>query len=191
MKKLEYMDELVSEISTALSTVDNTQVEALTDAILEAPHVFISGSGRSGLSIREFAMRLMHMGIPVYVLGEVVTPGLAEGDLLIIASGSGETDGQVVVAEKAKKLGGKLGLITIAPGSSIDSIADYPVYINAPATKLNRLNREDCVKVSSIQPMASLFEQCVLLVLDLIILKLMDRRGNNSDEMFLNHTNLE
>lgn len=191
MKKLEYMDELVSEISTALSTVDNTQVEALTDAILEAPHVFISGSGRSGLSIREFAMRLMHMGIPVYVLGEVVTPGLAEGDLLIIASGSGETGGQVVVAEKAKKLGGKLGLITIAPGSSIDSIADYPVYINAPATKLNRLNREDCVKVSSIQPMASLFEQCVLLVLDLIILKLMDRRGNNSDEMFLNHTNLE
>ena len=131
------------------------------------------------------------MGISVYVLGEVVTPGLAEGDLLIIASGSGETGGQVVVAEKAKKLGGKLGLITIASGSSLDSMADYPVYINAPATKLNRLNREGSVKVSSIQPMASLFEQCVLLVLDLIILKLMNKRGKNSDEMFLNHTNLE
>ena len=137
MKRLEYMDELVLEISTALSTVDNVQVEALTKAIMEAPHVFISGSGRSGLSIREFAMRLMHMGISVYVLGEVVTPGLKEGDLLIIASGSGETGSQVVVAEKAKRLGGKLGLITIASGSSLDDLADYPVYINAPATKLN------------------------------------------------------
>ena len=37
----------------------------------------------------------------------------------------------------------------------------------------------------------ALFEQCVLLVLDLIILKLMNKRGKNSDEMFLNHTNLE
>lgn len=191
MEKLEYMDDLMVEISAALSTVDDERVEALTNAIMEAPHVFISGSGRSGLSIREFAMRLMHMDLPVYVLGEVVTPGLQEGDLLIIASGSGETEGQVVIAKKAKKLGGKIGLITIKPGSTIDKIADYPVYINAPATKLNRLHRDDDIKVVSIQPMASLFEQCILLLLDLVIVKLMKKRGWNSDEMFSNHVNLE
>ncbi|MDO4344351.1 MAG: 6-phospho-3-hexuloisomerase [Eubacteriales bacterium] len=191
MKKLEYMEELITEISAALSTVDDCRVEALTNAIMEAPHVFISGSGRSGLSIREFAMRLMHMGISVYVLGEVVTPGLQAGDLLIIASGSGETEGQVAIARKAKKLGGKIGLITIKPGSAIDDIADYPVYINAPATKLNRLHREGDIKVESIQPMASLFEQCILLVLDLVIVRLMKKRGWDSDEMFSNHVNLE
>lgn len=191
MGKLEYMDELVSEISVALSTVDNELVDRLVDAILSAPHVFISGSGRSGLSIREFAMRLMHMEIPVYVLGEVVTPGMKPGDLLIVASGSGETGAQVVISKKAHELGGRVGLITIAPGSTIDAIADYPVYINAPATKLNRLNRQESVMVSSIQPMASLFEQCILLMLDLVIVKLMKKRGLDSDEMFSNHVNLE
>lgn len=191
MKKLEYMDSLITEIKEALSTVDDSLVNNLADAILAAPHVFVSGSGRSGLSIKEFAMRLMHMGISVYVLGEVVTPGLQEGDLLIIASGSGETGGQVIVAKKAKQLRGKIGLITIAPGSAIDDIADYPVYINAPATKLNRLHRESKVQVESIQPMASLFEQCILLVLDLVIVKLMKKKGLDSDEMFANHVNLE
>lgn len=191
MKKLEYKEDLMKEIDMALSTVDDDLVEALTDAILAAPHVFISGAGRSRLSICEFAMRLMHMGIKVYVLGEVVTPGLQEGDLLIIASGSGETGGQVVIANKAKQLGGKIGLITILPGSSIDKLADYPVYINAPATKLNRLKREGGVGTTSIQPMGSLFEQCILLVLDLVIVKLMKKQGWNSDEMFANHVNLE
>lgn len=191
MKKLEYMDNLIQEISDALSTVDDEQVDKLTQAILDAPHIFISGSGRSGLSIREFAMRLMHMGLPVYVLGEVVTPGLQAGDLLIIASGSGETGCQKVFAQKTKEMGGKIGLVTIAPGSTIDQLADYSVYINAPATKLNRLHRDGDIKVHSIQPMASLFEQCVLLVLDLVIVRLMDKRGMDSDEMFCNHVNLE
>lgn len=191
MKKLEFMDNLIQEITDALSTVDDDQVEKLTEAILEAPHIFISGSGRSGLSIREFAMRLMHMGLPVYVLGEVVTPGLQAEDLLIIASGSGETGCQKVFAQKTKEMGGKIGLITIAPGSTIDALADYPVYINTPATKLTLLHRDGDVKVHSIQPMASLFEQCVLLLLDLLIVRLMKKRGIDSDEMFCNHVNLE
>ena len=37
-------------------------------------------------------MRLMQMGYISYVVGETITPALKEGDLLIVASASGETN---------------------------------------------------------------------------------------------------
>ena len=39
--------------------------------------------------------------------------------------------------------------------------------------------------------MASLFEQSLLLTLDVLILKLMDRYGMDTDEMYRRHVNLE
>ena len=38
-----------------------------------------------------FAMRLMHLGFVVYVIGDVTTPSINEDDCLIAISGSGET----------------------------------------------------------------------------------------------------
>ncbi len=38
-------------------------------------------------------MRMMHMGIDAYVIGETVTPNFEKDDILIIESGSGETKG--------------------------------------------------------------------------------------------------
>jgi len=37
------------------------------------------GVGRSGLIGRAFAMRLMHLGFEVYVLGETITPAVEKG----------------------------------------------------------------------------------------------------------------
>jgi 6-phospho-3-hexuloisomerase len=182
---LEHADELIKEISDSLHSVDDEQANALVDEILRAQKIFVTGSGRSGLSSKAFAMRMMHMGLPVYVVGEIVTPSLHKGDLLIVCSGSGATRGNVIMAEKAKELGGRVALVTIARGSIIGKIADLELFIHAPSPKLKKQN------FSSIQPMGSLFEQCVLLVLDIVILKLMGRKNINSDEMCLNHVNLE
>lgn len=59
-------------------------------------------------------MRMMHMGIDAYVVGETVTANLEKGDLLIIGSGSGETKTLVSIAEKAKSLGGTVAAVTIS-----------------------------------------------------------------------------
>src|SRR5258706_16202231 len=93
--------------------------EALRQAILQALRVFITGRGRSGLYMRGFAMRLMHMGRVIYVVDETTTPAITAGDLLLIGSGSGKTASQVGHAAKAKALGAKIGLITIAESSPI------------------------------------------------------------------------
>ena len=48
-------------------------------------------------------MRLMHMGISSYVVGETCTPNIKEGGLLVICSGSGETKSLVNHAKKSER----------------------------------------------------------------------------------------
>ena len=70
--------------------------------------MFVTGAGRSGLMGKSFAMRMMHMGIDAYVIGETVTSTFTQDDLLIIGSGSGETKSLIPIAQKQKNLEEKL-----------------------------------------------------------------------------------
>ena len=63
----------------------------------------MAGEGRSGFSAKGFAMRLMHLGYTVYVVGETITPAIKEGDILIGVSGSGKSISVVDAARKAKE----------------------------------------------------------------------------------------
>jgi 6-phospho-3-hexuloisomerase len=65
-------------------------------------------------------------------------------------------------------------------------MADAVITIPAPTSKL-----EDGGIGTSAQPMGSLFEQALLLVLDALVMEVMDRKGLSSDVMFQKHANLE
>ncbi len=58
--------------------------------------------GRSGLAAKAFAMRLMHLGISSYVVGETISPAIYDDDCIIAISGSGETNTIVSAARIAK-----------------------------------------------------------------------------------------
>jgi 6-phospho-3-hexuloisomerase len=45
--------------------------------------------------------------------------------------------------------------------------------------------------ISSIQPMGNLFEQSLLILTDIVVMRLMEKLGMDSKEMFKNHANLE
>ncbi|MCL1854737.1 MAG: 6-phospho-3-hexuloisomerase [Clostridia bacterium] len=186
MTVTEYAVRIVKELERTMIDTDAVQGERLADAILASGKVFVAGAGRSGFAVKAFSMRLMHMGFDAYVVGETVTPNLEPGDLLIIGSGSGATGSLITIAEKAKKLGAVLGLITISPDSPIGAHADIVLRIPAPTPKASVDAR-----FTSIQPMGSLFEQSLLLTLDAVILRLMEKRGQNTDTMFTKHANLE
>ena len=186
MKHTEYAETVMEELSVTQAKIDNDASEAFQNAVLAAKEIFVAGAGRSGFMARGFAMRLMHMGKKAYVVGEVVTPNISAGDVLVICSGSGETESLVGMAKKAKKLGAKVLLVTIFPSSSIADIADVIVVIPAPTPK-----SEQKQEMKSIQPMGSLFEQSLLLCLDIIILGMMEKEGQTSDNMFGRHANLE
>jgi 6-phospho-3-hexuloisomerase len=186
MNTTEYALAVVKELETTLGQVSSEQGEELTDCILKAGKILVAGAGRSGFAVKAFAMRLMHMGLETYVVGETVTPNLEAADLFVVGSGSGETGSLVAMAAKAKKIGATVALVTIRPESSIGRIADVVVGIPAPTPKA-----EVSASFKSIQPMGSLFEQSLLLFLDAVVLRLMEKRGHSSDTMFTRHANLE
>lgn len=61
-----------------LGQVDSRQYEELIASVVEADRVFVAGAGRSLLMVKAFAMRLMHIGKPVYAVRETVTPAAGE-----------------------------------------------------------------------------------------------------------------
>ena len=74
-----------------MSLVDGSQLEQAEKLIDKNKCIFILGAGRSGLMARGFAMRLVHIGYTVYVIGETITPSIQAGDVLVSVSGSGKT----------------------------------------------------------------------------------------------------
>lgn len=177
---------VLAELGTVLGAVEPEQVNALRSALVTAPRVFVAGKGRSGLQARAFAMRLMHLGLSVFVVDEVTTPGVRAGDLLLIASGSGRTATLVQYAEQAAKIGANVALVTIQSDSLIARLAQIVVCIPAPSPKLESPNT-----AASVLPMGSLFEQALGLVFEILVVQLMHDLNLTSEQMFTRHANLE
>lgn len=186
MTYAEIARDVTRELDRTLSAIAPRDVEQLVAVITGAQRVFIAGAGRSGLAVRAFAMRLMHMGRATFVVGEMVTPAMMPGDLLVIGSGSGGTASLVKMVEKAKSLGARVALVTIVPDSASGRLADVIVRIPAPTPKA-----EAARQFSSIQPMGTLFEQSLLVFLDIVVLMLMEATAVTSATMFERHANLE
>lgn len=186
MNNLEYANVVVAELQHTLSSIDTAKAEAFVELIGQADEVYCAGAGRSGFQVKGFAMRLMHMGVHSYVVGETCTPNIKDSGLLVICSGSGETKSLVNHAAKAKEVGAKIALITINPESSIANMADVVIEISAPSPKSAKEGQ-----IASIQPMGSLFEQSEGLFMDIMIMMLMERKQMTSDTMFGRHANME
>ncbi len=185
MQTTQYLSVILNELHQTVGLINDQEVEEFVDGIMQARKIFVAGAGRSGFMIKSFAMRMMHIGLEAYAVGETITPRLEKEDLLIIASGSGETKSLVSMAQKAKDIEGKLSLVTINPESTIGKLAK-------PIVKLPGSPKEkEKSQYETIQPMASLFEQTLLLLFDSVILKLMEKKGLNSSTMFTRHANLE
>ena len=181
-----HFDSILHELRRTLAHISDDRAESLLQAIIGAQRIFVAGAGRSGLAMKGFAMRLMHMGFDAYVVGEIVTPGITKEDMLLIGSGSGATASLVVNAQKASAIGAAVGLITIQEDSPIGKIADVVLTIPAPTPKI-----EQDLGFSSVQPLGSLFEQSLMLTLDALVVVLMGKSGKEAEAMFARHANLE
>ena len=179
------LGEICDELSRTFDTMDEEQLDELERRVLAANRVFVAAAGRSLLAIRAFAMRLMHFGFDVYVVGETVTPAIQPGDLLIIASGSGSTSTLVAVAQRCKQAGADLALITTRPESPIGELADHIVYLEAFTSKLPDSG------IKSVQLGGNTFEQGVLLIGDAIIIDIAGSSPEKNAELMTRHANLE
>jgi 6-phospho-3-hexuloisomerase len=174
----------VATVVAALVRADADGFARVADLVAAAPRVFVLGAGRSGLALRMTAMRLMHLGLAVHVVGEVTTPAIERGDLLLTASGSGTTGVIVRAAETAAGVGADVVLITTAADAALASSATVALVVPA-AAKLDRSG------TASAQYAGSLFEQSVVLIGDALFHALWQRSGQSADDLWPRHANLE
>lgn len=172
---------IVNKIHSILSATDDAHAVRLTRMLDNAKRIFVSGAGRSGLITKFFAMRLMHSGYDVSVVGEIVTPSIKRGDLLIVISGSGETEQLIAFTKRAKEVGADILLITSKASSTIGDMADgvFQIGETAQYTKVQGM------------PMGTVFELSTLFFLEALVSHLIHEKGIAEEEMRYRHANLE
>jgi 6-phospho-3-hexuloisomerase len=164
-----------AELSGVLSKMDSSVVERAAIALDAAPRVFVVGAGRSGFMADAFAMRLVHLGLTVHVVGEATAPTLRTGDTLVAVSGSGTTAGTVRAAEEARRSAADVIAVTTDPDSALGGLAGLVLHV--PAATKNRRAGE----AATVQPLSSLFDQSVHLILDAVCLRLAELRRLDND----------
>lgn len=169
----------LGEIGAILAGVDEKELARLLEAMDEAGRIFFAGAGRSRLMVACTAMRFMQLGAEASLVGEVTAPAITGRDLLVVVSGSGETPSMTAMAAKARTHGARVAAITGARASSLATLADVVVGLEAPAR--------------SCQIGAASFEQSILVQGDALAALFARRRGVADPEgtMRRRHANLE
>jgi len=181
----DHKNTVLAELDAALSSVDEGQALEFTELLLASRRVFVVGVGRVQLSLLAFVKRLNHLGIAATYVGAVDEPAIGPEDLLVVGSGSGETAIPVAIAKIAKRLGAKIAYISSNVGSSVAGMAD----ITARIPCRTKLALDD--EIDSRQPMSSLFEQSLLIFLDVIALMIIEKKNIDWKKLWHTHANLE
>ncbi|WP_048186477.1 6-phospho-3-hexuloisomerase [Methanobacterium lacus] len=188
------IEEIIENVMAVSAETDEEHVNDMMDILTSSKNVFLLGQGRSGLVARAFAMRLMHLGISVYVVGETITPAIGEEDCLLAISGSGETSYIISTAMIAKKRGAKIVAVTSYEKSTLGTISDLIMHIKGRTkvdSEKNYIKRQMNGKHLSLSPLGTLFEVSTLIFLDALIAQLMDKMGKTEDDLKKRHTVLE
>lgn len=188
------IDEIVDNIKGVSSEIDSERIEKMLDMLISANNVFIIGLGRSGLVARAFAMRLMHLGINVYVVGETITPAIYDKDCLLAISGSGETSFIISTAKISKKRGANVIAVTSYEDSTLGNLSDLIIHIKG-RTKIDSekdyIKRQINGRHQPLAPLGTLFEVSTLIFLEGIIAELMHKMGKTEEDLKARHTVLE
>lgn len=195
-----FMEQMAESIKKTAAMLDNLETSAFFHHLLKAKRIYVAGAGRSGLIARAFAMRLLHLGYDVYVVGETVTPALVPGDTMVVFSGSGETVSMATFCATVKGLGGTICLITASPESKISKIADCVVnlgdltgYYHGDQTsyEIRQMTGKYRSTSSAFAPLGTLFETLALIFSDAVISALMEAKKEDPGELKGRLTNME
>lgn len=190
----EAIRDIVDNLEKMEREIDAETVDRFIDTLTSAGNVFVLGLGRSGLVAKAFAMRLMHLEINVFVVGETITPAINEGDALIAISGSGSTSYIVNAARIARERGAQVVAVTSHPESELGVIADLTVTVRG-RTKIdgekNYMKRQIRGNHHSRTPLGTLFEISALVFLDGLIAELMHRLDKREEDLNERHSVFE
>lgn len=175
----------LAEIEAVLSAALPAQMEAMAAPIEAASRIALYGVGREGLMMKSLAMRLFHLGLDAHVVGDMTTPPIGAGDLLIVSAGPGQFSTVAALVSVAQDAQAETMCITAEPSGAVPIAVDHVVHL-AAQTMAN-----DQEGAASILPMGSLYEAVQFVFFELLVLHLRASMGMTADAMRANHTNLE
>ncbi|MBR2665357.1 MULTISPECIES: 6-phospho-3-hexuloisomerase [Methanobrevibacter] len=186
---------ILDNIESAQDYLDEEAIEKFEDIIISSKNIFVTGAGRSGLAAKAFAMRLMHLGLSAYVVGETISPAIYEDDCIIAISGSGETNTIVSAAKIAKNRGSKVLALTSYPDSTLGQMCDSYILVKGRTKKEvddeNYIKRQIHGNYTSLTPLGTAFELTTLVFLDAIVSELMEKMHQTESDLKARHTVLE
>ena len=186
---------ILDNIKSAEEYLDEKAIDEFEDIIIGSKNIFVTGAGRSGLAAKAFAMRLMHLGLSAYVVGETISPAIYADDGIIAISGSGETNTIVSAAKIAKNRGSKVLALTSYPESTLGQLADAYILVKGRTKKEvddeNYIKRQIHGNYTSLTPLGTAFELTTLVFLDAIVSELMEKMEQTESDLKARHTVLE
>ena len=176
----------LNELGSVFEKIDDDRVNNAIELIVRARKIVVFAGGREKLQIMGFAMRMFHMGLDISVEGDMTTPPVGNGDLLIVSAGTGYISTALALMEVAKNSSASILMITAQPSGKCSKYADF--ILELPAQTMADDQRK---KRSSVLPMGSLYEGALFILFEVMVLRLIDKLNMNSEFMRSNHTNLE
>ena len=176
----------LAELGAATDRIDAQQVDDALTMIAGAARIVLYGCGREGLQMRGFAMRLHHLGLDVAMQGDMATPPVGPGDLLIVSAGPGELSTVTALMRVAREAGADVLFLTAQPETPSAALASHILVIPAQT-----MASDQKAEATSVLPMGSVFEGALFLLFEAMVLALRDRLGISPEAMRARHTNLE
>jgi 6-phospho 3-hexuloisomerase len=189
------MRQIIDHLGEVIDQLDIEATKAMLQKIMEGERIFVMGAGRSGLVAKAFAMRLMHLGFTVYVVGETTTPAVRPGDVAVAISGSGETRSIADLGKIVKGIGSTLVTVTSKKESTLGRISDIVVVLPSK-TKIDP-DAGGCLEENmlggykNLPPLGTSFEITSLIFLDSLVAQLISLTGASEAELKSRHTNIE
>ena len=189
------MRQIIDHLGEVIDQLDIEATKAMLQKIMEGERIFVMGAGRSGLVAKAFAMRLMHLGFTVYVVGETTTPAVRPGDVAVAISGSGETRSIADLGKIVKGIGSTLVTVTSKKESTLGKISDIVVLLPSK-TKIDS-DAGGCLEENmlggykNLPPLGTSFEITSLIFLDSLVAQLISLTGASEAELKSRHTNIE
>lgn len=189
---VDLMEMMTDRIGEAARSLDQDNAAAFVGDLLAAQRIYVAGAGRSGLVARAFAMRLRHIGMESFVVGETITPAAEKGDVLVAFSGSGETNTIVDYCEIVREIGGRICLVTVTPDSRIGRLSDRIVNLGDHAPDLGgtpglyevrQLTGQYRSVSSAFAPFGTFFETTALIFSDAVISAMIEMKHCSLDEI--------
>jgi 6-phospho-3-hexuloisomerase len=178
-------NQALQELAGVFDRIDEQAVDSAVSVIAGAGRIALYGVGREGLQIKGLAMRLHHLGLKAAVVGDMTTPPVSGGDLLIVSAGPGGFSTVMGLMGVAAAAGARTLVVTAQPDGDAARRADHVLTIPAQTMANDRGTNV------SVLPMGSLFESAQYILFEVMVLKLRERLGISTEAMRANHTNLE